>query len=192
MGPSAPSPVRARRERERAQARTAILDAARELAQQEGWDAVSMRRLAGRIGYSTNYAYRYFSGRDDILLALVTDGFTRLAEAMRAAGPSLHAAAAAYLDFALAEPDLYQIMYGLGGVHVPAADTVTQGNAVGRVIADLLETEDPNDDRVVRIWATAHGLLALRSAGKLPADRTYLHRQLRTVITQLQPDQGQP
>jgi AcrR family transcriptional regulator len=151
-----------------------------------------MRRLADRIGYSTNYAYRYFSGRDDILLALVTDGFTRLAGAMRAAGPSLNAAATAYLDFGLIEPDLYQIMYGLGGVRVPAAATVTEGNAVGQVIADLLGADDPHDDRVVRIWATAHGLLALRSAGKLSPDPAYLHRQLNAAISELQRHPEQP
>lgn len=182
-------PVRSRsqqrRERERAQARAAILEAARELARTEGWDAVSMRRLAERIGYSTNYAYRYFGGRDDILLAWVRDGFARVAEAMRAAGPSLHDAGSAYLDFALDEPDLYQVMYGLGGVHVPAADTITEGNAVGAVVAGLLGITDPNDDRIVRLWATAHGLAALHAIGKLPIDRAHLHRLLAASIDDL-------
>jgi AcrR family transcriptional regulator len=186
--PSAePSPSRARREKERADTRGVILAAARDLARTEGWEAVSMRRLADRIGYSTNYAYRYFSGRDDILLALVVDGFTRLAQGMRTAGHTLQAAGSAYLDFGLDEPDLYQVMYGLGGVHVPAADTVAEGNAVGQVIAGLLGVDDPNDDRVVRMWATAHGLLALRAVGKLPTDRAYLHRQLDTAVADLQP-----
>src|SRR5258705_2201234 len=117
-----------RRQRERAAARELILAAARDLARSEGWDAVTMRRLAERIDYSANFAYRYFTGRDDILLALVRDGFARLRDAMVAASnqpapgsasraPVPAEAAArqawhAYLDFALAEPDLYQLMYG--------------------------------------------------------------------------------
>ncbi|MBO0652892.1 helix-turn-helix transcriptional regulator [Streptomyces triculaminicus] len=180
-----PSKSRQRRERERAETRTEILQAARELARAEGWEAVSMRRLADRIGYSANYAYRYFKGRDDILLAFVKDGFVRLAGIMRSGGTSVQAAAAAYLDFALDEPDVYQVMYGLGGVHVPAADTVTEGAAVGAVIADALGIADPNDDRIARIWATAHGLAALHAIRKLPVDRAHLHRLLAASVDDL-------
>jgi AcrR family transcriptional regulator len=86
--PGSPVPARARqrRERERVAARASILSAARDLARREGWDAVTMRRLADEIEYSANFAYRYFSGRDDILLALVRDGFAQLRESMAAAG----------------------------------------------------------------------------------------------------------
>lgn len=182
MPVAGPSRSQVRRERERGQARALILAAARDLARTDGWEALTMRRLADRIGYSTNYAYRYFAGREGILLACVKDGFTRLAQAMRDAGPTLRAAADAYLDFGLDEPDLYQVMYGLGGVHVPAADTATEGDAVGAVIAEILGIDDPNDDRIVRLWATAHGLLALQAAGKLPVDRAHLHRILGSVV----------
>ncbi|MFG2291743.1 TetR/AcrR family transcriptional regulator [Streptomyces sp. NPDC048603] len=187
-----PSPSRQRRERERAAARTEILQAARDLARAEGWEAVSMRRLADRIGYSANYAYRYFKGRDDILLALVKDGFVRLAANMRSSGTSVRAAAAAYLDFALDEPDLYQVMYGLGGVHVPAAETVTEGAEVGAVIADALGIADPYDDRIARIWATAHGLAALHAVRKLPDDRDRLHRLLAASVDDLLRTPQQP
>ncbi|MER7946530.1 TetR/AcrR family transcriptional regulator [Streptomyces sp. NPDC096079] len=187
-----PSKSRLRRERERAETRVEILRAARELARAEGWDAVSMRRLADRIGYSANYAYRYFKGRDDILLAFVEDGFARLAGLMRAGGTSVHAAAAAYLDFALDEPDVYQVMYGLGGVRVPAADTVTEGEAVGLVIADALGVTDPHDDRIARIWATAHGLAALHAIHKLPVDRDHLHRLLAASVDDLLRTPRQP
>jgi len=182
---SARTRARERRDRERADARAAILQAARDLARTDGWDAVSMRRLADRIGYSTNYAYRYFTSRDDILSAFVKDGFGHLAARMRAAGPSVSAAAAAYLDFALDEADLYQVMYGLGGVHVPAADTTTEGDAVGAVIADVLGVTDPNDGRIARIWATAHGLAALHAVGKLPVERADLHRLLEASVEDL-------
>jgi len=180
--PAEPSRSQVRREREREQARALILSAARDIARAEGWDAVTMRRLADEIGYSANYAYRYFSGREGILLAWVKDGYLRLARMMREAGPSVHAAAGAYLDFGLDEPELYQVMYGLGGVHVPAASTVAEGDAVGAVIGGLLGIDDPDDDRIVRLWATVHGLLALHGAGKLPVERERLHRILDPVV----------
>ncbi|MGK5731265.1 TetR/AcrR family transcriptional regulator [Streptomyces sp. URMC 124] len=180
-----PSPSRQRRDRERAEARATILAAARDLARTEGWESVSMRRLADRIGYSANFAYRYFKSRDDILLAFVRDGFARLADRMSAAGGSLEAATAAYLDFALDEPDLYQVMYGLGGVRVPAEATEDEGAGVGAVIAGILGVTDPYDDRIARLWATAHGLAALHATGKLPVDRAHLHKLLSASVADL-------
>jgi AcrR family transcriptional regulator len=87
-----PAPAQRRRERERADAQESILSSARDLARRDGWDAVTMRRLADEIEYSANFAYRYFAGRDDILLALVREGFTRprdvTATAAAHAGPT--------------------------------------------------------------------------------------------------------
>jgi len=200
-----PTPAQRRRDRERAAARESILSAARDLARREGWDAVTMRRLANEIEYSANFAYRYFTGRDDILLALVRDGFTRLRDTMATAGqeatsrpaprsetgPSGPAAAAvrraahAYLDFALTEPELYQLMYSLGGVRVPATDTWSEGHAVGEIITALLT--DAGDaqpqQHVLQLWATAHGLIALQVVGRVDVDPTALHTLLEDALT---------
>jgi AcrR family transcriptional regulator len=190
------TPARQRRERERAAARESILSAARELAKREGWDAVTMRRLADEIEYSANFAYRYFGGRDEILLALVRDGFARLRDAMAAAGavdkasPSEAAAAMrraghAYLDFALAESDVYQLMYGLGGVRVPATDTWTEGQAIGDLLSGLLIAAGDRrpEPHVLQLWATAHGLIALRVVGRVDVDPTELHALLDDALT---------
>ncbi|WP_329475038.1 TetR/AcrR family transcriptional regulator [Kribbella sp. NBC_01510] len=200
-GDPTPTPARQRRERERAAARESILSAARELARREGWDAVTMRRLAEEIEYSANFAYRYFTGRDDILLALVRDGFVRLRDAMDAAGrlptsastdrasdpeaSAVRRAGHAYLDFALTEPDLYQLMYGLGGVRVPVTDTWTDGQAVGDVLTGLLtDAGDPQPERhVLQLWATAHGLIALRVVGRVDVDPDALHALLDDALT---------
>lgn len=200
----APTPTQRRRDRERAAARESILSAARDLARREGWDAVTMRRLADEIEYSANFAYRYFTGRDDILLALVRDGFTRLRDTMAAAGlaarsggangsetgPSGPAAAVrraahTYLDFALTEPELYQLMYGLGGVRMPATDTWIEGQAIGEIITDLLtEAGDAQAmQHVLQLWATAHGLIALQVVGRVDVDPAALHTLLEDALT---------
>jgi hypothetical protein len=80
---------------------------------------------------------------------------------------------------------VYQVMYGLGGVHVPAADTPTEGNAAGAVIADRFGLTDPDDDRILRLRATAHGLIALSAMGKLPADRPHLKHLLAASVDDL-------
>lgn len=204
QGRPEPTPAQRRRERERATARESILSAARDMARRDGWDAVTMRRLAEEIEYSTNFAYRYFTGRDDILLALVREGFTRLRDAMATAGEhaestpggssvgasgtaasAVRRAGHAYLDFALADPDVFQLMYGLGGVHVPATDTWDEGQAIGDVLTGLLAAAgDTEPERhVLQLWATAHGLIALQVVGRVQVDPAGLHALFDEALT---------
>jgi AcrR family transcriptional regulator len=198
------TPAQRRRARERAAARESILSAARNLARREGWDAVTMRRLADEIEYSANFAYRYFTGRDDILLALVRDGFTRLRDTMATAGhgatsgpatrsetgpagpvAAVRRAVHAYLDFALTDSDLYQLMYSLGGVRVLATDTWIEGQAIGEIITDLLTNagDTQPEQHVLQLWATAHGLIALQVVGRLDVDPAALHTLLDDALT---------
>ena len=186
-----PSAAQRRRDRERATARETILSAALNLARRDGWDAVTMRRLAEEIEYSANFAYRYFSGRDDILRTLVKDGFARLRDAMITSSASSAGAEAvrhmthAYLDFALTDPDLYQLMYGVGGVRVPATDAWDEGQAIGVILADRLAAAgDTNPGpHVLQLWATAHGLIALLVVGRVEADTVGLHTLLEDALT---------
>lgn len=196
---AAATPAQRRRDRERAAARDTILAAAHDVARRDGWQAVTMRRLADEIDYSANFAYRYFTGRDDILLALVRDGFRRLHDAMAAAAAApgdetgegdtavsaVRRAAHAYLDFALTEAELYQLMYGLDGVRVPAADAWDDGQAVGDLLGSLLTAagEARPEQRVLRLWATAHGLVALRAVGRVVTGADGLHALLDDALT---------
>lgn len=77
--------VTARRERERAQRHQLIIKAARELAEAEGWDAVTTRRLAERVEYSQPVLYSHFDGKDAIVRAVAIQGFEELAARLAAA-----------------------------------------------------------------------------------------------------------
>jgi AcrR family transcriptional regulator len=198
-----PSRAQQRRGRERDATRAAILAAARDLGRTEGWDAVTMRALADRLEYSANFAYRYFTGRDDILLGVVRNGFAQLRDAMsdaagadpEAAGrarqrkptewAAVRRASHAYLDFALTEPELYQLMYGVGGARVPATDAWSEGQAVRDVLIDLLRAGgDPEPERhVLQLWATTHGLIALATAGRVIEDPAALHGIIDDAIS---------
>ena len=72
--------VKERQERERASTARAILDAARELFVAEGYQNVSIRKIAEKIEYSPAAIYSYFPSKDDIFLALAEEGFTMLFE----------------------------------------------------------------------------------------------------------------
>ena len=109
-----PTPSRQRRERELAQRRQLIIDSARELAETEGWDAVTTRRLADKIEYSQPVLYNHFADKNAIIDAVAVEGFAELASALRAAAVrGWGAVAQAYLDFAENQPALYDAMFTL-------------------------------------------------------------------------------
>jgi AcrR family transcriptional regulator len=98
--------------------RTAILDAARHLIVTNGHRDVSMRDIAGDVGCSVSSLYLYFANRDALIHTLIDEGFQRwydaqLALAERHAAPweRLEAIARAYVEFGLANPEVYEIMY---------------------------------------------------------------------------------
>src|SRR5688500_20355837 len=110
------SAITKRRERERAQRHQLIITAARELAEGEGWDAVTTRRLAERIEYSQPVLYSHFRGKREIIGAVALEGASEMAVAMRSATAAasaprerVAALARAYLDFAERNPAGYEI-----------------------------------------------------------------------------------
>lgn len=70
--------IKERQERDRAEVRRAILDAARDLFESEGYANVSIRKIAERIEYSPAALYSYFPSKDDIFFALAHEGFELL------------------------------------------------------------------------------------------------------------------
>src|SRR5690349_23597093 len=80
--------IRERRARERRERERLIVDAARELAEAEGWAAVTTRRLAERVEYSQPVLYSHFKSMDAIMTAVAVQGFAELAAQLRAARTS--------------------------------------------------------------------------------------------------------
>src|SRR5258708_6784632 len=161
-----------RRERQRAERYELILAAARELAEAEGWDAVTTRRLAAEIDYSQPVLYSHFKGKDAIMTAVAMEGFAELAGELHAAADSalspraaLAATAAAYTAFAERQPALYDAMF-TQAVDLPFAAPETpaplrDGFAVlHQVIAPLSGDDDPETLTEI-FWSSLHGLLTL-------------------------------
>lgn len=123
--------VQERKQRERAERERLIVATARELAEQQGWDAVTTRRLAERIEYSQPVLYSHFRGKREIIGAVALEGAAELAAAVRAAtsaadGPRerVAALARAYLDFAARNPAVYDALFQLdGGLAYAQEDT---------------------------------------------------------------------
>ncbi|MFB7944732.1 TetR/AcrR family transcriptional regulator [Kitasatospora phosalacinea] len=171
--------VQERKERERASRERLIVATARELAEQQGWDAVTTRRLAERIEYSQPVLYSHFRGKREIIGAVALQGATEMAAAVRAATSAAHgprarvtALARAYLDFAERNPAVYDAIFQLdGGLPYAQEDTP---EPLKDAFAALMETlaEVAGDVHPAlfteTFWAALHGLASLTRAGRLP------------------------
>ena len=109
--------VAERREREREEVRTKILDAARDLFMTEGYDKVTMRRIAEAIEYSPTAIYLHFEDKDDLVRALCHEDFGRLLEALSLLPPAadpvetIRQLGRAYVGFALQNPNHFRFMF---------------------------------------------------------------------------------
>ncbi|MFF9021311.1 TetR/AcrR family transcriptional regulator [Streptomyces eurythermus] len=171
--------VQERKERERLARERLIVATARELAEEQGWDAVTTRRLAERIEYSQPVLYSHFRGKREIIGAVALEGATEMAAAMRAAaaaadGPRARvtALARAYLGFAARSPAVYDALFRLDGGLVFADEETPQ--PLKDAFAALLETLDEVAGDGVDpglftevFWAALHGLATLSRAGRL-------------------------
>jgi len=172
-----------RKERERANRHQLIVSTARELAEAQGWDAVTTRKLAERIEYSQPVLYSHFRGKREILGAVALEGITELTAALReavaeqpAGRPAVAALARAYTDFATGSPALYDAMFSLDN-GLPFAVEATPAplrEAFQALLDPLAAYAGPGEEPglfVETFWAALHGLITLTRAGRLPADR---------------------
>ncbi|MGY0385394.1 TetR/AcrR family transcriptional regulator [Nocardioides sp. WG-D5] len=174
--------VQERKQRERADRERLIVATARELAEQQGWDAVTTRRLAERIEYSQPVLYSHFRGKREIIGAVALEGASEMAVAMRAATAAaatprerVAALARAYLDFADRNPAVYDALFQLdGGLAYAQEDTPEQlKDAFAALMETLSEVAGGVGPELFTevFWASLHGIATLtRSRRLLPED----------------------
>ncbi|MFI5844517.1 TetR/AcrR family transcriptional regulator [Catenuloplanes sp. NPDC051500] len=171
-----------RRERERALRERLIITTARDLAEAEGWDAVTTRRLAELIEYSQPVLYSHFKGKDAIMAAVAVEGFAEIATHLHGArdGAStpqaaLAAVVSAYADFAERRPALYDAMFvRTVGLRFDHPETpVALRDAFGALRGALQPFAGPHDldDLTELLWSGLHGLVTLTGGGRLPGER---------------------
>ncbi|GGY87384.1 TetR/AcrR family transcriptional regulator [Streptomyces poonensis] len=174
--------IQTRRERERAERERLIVTAARELAEAEGWDAVTTRRLAAEIEYSQPVLYSHFKGKGAIMAAVAVQGCADLAQEMRTARTAakgvreaLAAVGEAYTTFGRRRPALYDAMF-THAVDLPFA-TPEAPAALQEAFGELVQAVEPiaarGDDvglLTETYWAGLHGLVTLMRSGRLPEE----------------------
>jgi AcrR family transcriptional regulator len=174
-----------RRERERLETRDRILDAARELFVAEGYDGVTMRKVAEKIEYSPTAIYVHFHDKQQLFLELCHSDYRRLAESFQQLAhipdpvERLRQIGYGYMHFALENPNHYRMMFmtshpplpegmekemGKGNPEEDAYEflrlTVQQALDAGAFRPDLTDI----DLLAQTLWAGVHGMVSLQIA----------------------------
>ena len=177
--------------------RNALVLTAARLIEDDGLGEFSLRAAAREVGVSANAAYRHFSDKSDLLTAVAAHGFERLARRMRrsmnatrtgktpaeVAVNRVKATGRAYVQFALAHPELFGVMFGRSCAITlapgdPAEDEASTYALLGSALDDLVSSgvlgvaRRPGAE--LKVWVTVHGFarLCLDGAVKLPPGST--------------------
>lgn len=169
--------LKERREREKENLRQEILDAARELFVAEGYENVSMRKVAEKIEYSPTTIYHYFKDKSDLLRSLCDETFAKLIEKQAALARKhrdplvrLRECGRAYINFGLEHPHHYQVTFMMPLEH---SDEFPFEQSLGYKAFDFLRAnvaECVREKKFRRmdvetaaqaIWAATHGITSL-------------------------------
>ena len=188
--------------------RNALLETALRLVAERGAEGFSLREAARAVGVSPGAAYRHFADKAALLGALSADGHARLAAAMERAlarlsappGSAAHAAAsfvaigAAYVDFAVAHPAHFRVMFG---PCKPGEEDLACLAALGRdtyeILVDVLDElvaaglvrAEARAGAELPAWSLVHGIASLLVDGAIslsPRDRDDVVRQSARML----------
>ena len=169
-----------RRSRERAETRERILEAAREMFVELGYEATTMRAIADRIEYTPTAIYHHFRNKEALLSELCAQDFRALASAFQKIGrienpvERLRRAGRTYVEFGLEHPMQYQLMFMTrkppevmqeirGADPSEGAFAFLRQTCADMVATGRLRPEYRNPDELALMaWSAVHGYLSLR------------------------------
>ena len=175
--------IATRKERQKEELRTKILEVAKALFIERGFEETSIRLIAERIEYSPTTIYLHFKDKDDIFYALHQEGFILLNQYFKVLQnvedpfERLKAITRAYIDFALENREFYDLMF-ISRSPINALtkddDKWEEGNkAFGALIGTVIECQQKGyfkgmDPEVLSFtcWSMVHGICALEIRGR--------------------------
>ncbi|MBD2775312.1 TetR/AcrR family transcriptional regulator [Iningainema tapete] len=185
--------------------RRALIDAAIELVAEKDVSSLSLREVARRVGVSHAAPYRHFADKDILLGAVAEEGFKELTSALNTAIEQalphplrrLEASGVAYVQYAIAHPSHYRVMFGsYRGEHMkatqPNPSLVAAGEQTFMVLVNLIMEGQsagmvrPGDAKELAwvAWSLVHGLAMLLIDGQLPLSNASEVTSLANFMTQ--------
>ncbi|MEM6261180.1 MAG: TetR/AcrR family transcriptional regulator [Bacteroidota bacterium] len=183
-----------RKARHNKSVRASILNAARQIALETGWQTVSVRRIASRIEYSTGIIYQHFDGKAEVLQTLQADGFKILRRKIADAQHTAHEPelviiniSLAYWQFSYEYRELYQVMFNLEGVFCDGESTTREIKRAAQPVSMLLQgfVSDPElqEEVFFHWWALVHGFISVTMSGQFLQARDQNEAYLRRSLT---------
>ncbi len=168
-------PAERRRRQARREARRAILDATEAILVEEGYESLSMRRVAARCGYTVPTIYHHFGDKTGLIDELLEERFVKLLQRVQRVGRSddplenMLAYASAFVRFGLQHPTHYRLMMtprqqpSEPPPSAEAARALMEQPVHELAAAGRLYSEDA-EACVQAMWALVHGLISLRTS----------------------------
>ena len=164
--------------REKDDIRARILDTAWQMVKDEGWQSLSIRKIAAAVDYSIPVIYDHFENKEAIVFEFAKQGFRLLTKNIQKAvettadpAGQLKAIADAYWKFASKHMEYYQLMYGMGMAGCEIEKCFPE-RADFRVMvmepikALIAKGSNPNDNPFLKyftFWSILHGLISIRN-----------------------------
>lgn len=173
--------IRERKEKQQEDLRKKILDAASELFANDGYESVSMRKIADKIEYSPTTIYLYFKDKNELLNQICEETFAGLIKDLqkiknKSDDPltTLRKAMKAYIDFGLKYPNHYEVTFidPIKGNNMPFEGSTGQKafEMLTSSVATSMESGYLKKDDVAKVsqvlWALLHGIVSLLNAHK--------------------------
>lgn len=172
--------IKERRERQKENLRQEILDAAREMFAREGYQNVSMRKIAEKIEYSPTTIYLYFKDKTDLLNQLCEETFAKLIQTQERIVKQyddplvcLRKGMRAYVDFGLKHPNHYEVALIMPIMNYLGKDLHPYEGSMGQKAFEYLkqavtaavennEIKKGDVDLISQsLWAAIHGITSL-------------------------------
>lgn len=168
-----------RKAREKEDLKALILSGAKKLFVEKGIEQTTIRNIADAIDYSVGTVYVYFKDKNAIFHALHTQGFVQLSSEFKVLShvsnpmERLRAMGKVYINFALQNPDMYDLMFNLKAPMEFLNDTKEEEWNEGKATFDVLRTTVGHcmenghfkghdlEPTAFMIWSMVHGMCSL-------------------------------
>lgn len=173
--------------------RVRILEASLDIVKEEGWQSLSMRKIADRIEYTAPIIYEYFANKDAILNELTRQGFVKLTREMDEASKAFSDSSAqleamwlAYWNFAFANKELYQVMYGVEMnccvFENSCPDIQGPSNLLWDKITEIIPEENRTEEYICTkyytFWSVVHGLISINMTRQTRQASSEINKQV--------------
>lgn len=163
-----------------------ILEAALQIVKEEGWQALSMRKIADMIEYTAPIIYEYFANKEAILLELNRQGYLKLSKELtearnrhRLPAKQLEDMWLTYWNFAFANKELYQGMFGITtNCSCDAVNRLPEAempyDLFSEVIGQMMKIDDLEGEvictKYYTFWSVVHGLVSINLLSRGSSD----------------------